>query len=117
MTNKPISFKEAYMTTIKKSGSAHNLTAQQPTGCVLKTLPVYHKEIDYPRSPVKGGRISITTVLGRICITLSFLAFIGSAGRVDTDPHISIATLGLMLVFSASLAGIGAMLINWRKFS
>ena len=73
--------------------------------------------IDYPRPPVKGGRISITTVLGRICITLSFLAFIGSAGRVDTDPHISIATLGLMLVFSASLAGIGAMLINWRKFS
>ncbi len=99
----------------KKSGNASTDTALQPAnGCVIKTYPLYHK-IDYPRKPQRRKRTNITVILGRICLGLAFIAFIGSAGRVDCDPNLELSTLGFMILFELSLAGIGAMLLHWRR--
>lgn len=51
--------------------------------------------------------------IGGILLTIGLVCFIGSAGRYDLDTALSASYLAYMVLFSLSLSGIGAMLINW----
>lgn len=101
-------------TKTEKSGNADTKTAQQPTGCPSQVLLVYHRPIDYPRPPkAHDNRVaSALRIIGGLIVAASFICWLGTIGRSDTDPAFALRELMLSMLLWTCVGIFGAILLR-----